>query len=196
VTADGVVDTLNTPTLRPPSGSPTTQPNIDAVQITSIATTATTITIVATSQLATATPTELPPAPTPTSVPPTSVPTSTPIPTPTPEPPTPTPEICLGAIPWYDAINYVGSAATVIGPVVSSLYASDVPGAPTFLNIGAGYPDASRFTALIWVEYRENFPAPPEDMYAGATVCVAGFIELYEGVAEILVTGPDQIWIP
>jgi hypothetical protein len=65
-----------------------------------------------------------------------------------------------------------------------------------FLNIGADYPDTSRFTALIWIEYRGNFPAAPEEMYAGATVCVAGIIDVYDGVAEILVTGPDQIWMP
>jgi hypothetical protein len=186
-TGDADVETVNTPTLRPPGGTPTTQANVVSTAGTpAVVVTATPLPATATSE---PTPTTPPaPEPTPTAVPPTA--------TPTVAPPTATPEICPGAIPWHDAANYKGSYATVIGPVVSAVYASDVSGAPTFLNIGTDYPDASRFTVLIWVEYRANFPAPPEEMYAGATVCVAGTITDYDDIAEILVTGPDQIWIP
>ena len=134
------------------------------------------------------------PTSTPTFVP---EPTATPSPTPTliPEP-TPTPDLCPGAIQWYDAINYIGTYATVIGPVVSAYWAQEEQGKPTFLNLGAAYPDPSRFTVLMWIDARWNFDFAPEEVYLGATVCVSGLIELYEGSPEMVIEGPEWIWVP
>jgi hypothetical protein len=85
---------------------------------------------------------------------------------------------------------------TVFGPVVSAFFAEDEISQPTFLNLGAPYPDPSRFTVVIWIGARDNFPAPPEAMYAGATVCVTGLIEWYDGAPEVFASGPWDIWIP
>ncbi len=132
-------------------------------------------------------------------------PTATPtlIPEPTPEPtatlipePTPTPDLCPGAIQWYDAINYIGTYGTVIGPVVAAYWAEESRGKPTFLNIGAPYPDPGRFTVLMWIDARWKFDFPPEEVYLGSTICVTGTIELYEGSAEMIIEGPEWIWIP
>jgi hypothetical protein len=125
-------------------------------------------------------------------------PSATPIPriaTATPEPPTttPTPDPCPGAITWDQAINHVGAYTTVIGPVVGATWASESRGKPTFLNLGLPYPEPGRFTILIWIDGRWNFPSPPEEVYAGRTICATGTIELYEGSAEMLVEGPWQI---
>jgi len=66
----------------------------------------------------------------------------------------------------------------------------------TLLNVGAPYPDPSRFTVLMWIDARWNFDYPPEETYYGLTICVTGTIELYEGSAEMIIEGPEWIWVP
>ncbi len=132
---------------------------------------------------------------------PTATPTIVPEPTPTPTAtlvpePTATPDLCPGAIPWYDAINYLGAYATVIGPVVDTEWAEEAQGKPTFLNVGLPYPDPGRFTVLMWIDARWNFDFAPEEVYLGSTICVTGTIALYEGSAEMIIEGPEWIWVP
>lgn len=93
--------------------------------------------------------------------------------------------VCEGAISWKDASQHVGERANVRGPVVSTHYAATSNGEPTFLNVGRDYPDAGRFTIVIWGEDRTNFSASPEDLYGGANICVRGTIDTYEGVPQI-----------
>jgi hypothetical protein len=130
------------------------------------------------------------PMPTPTAIPePTATATLVPE-------PTPTPDLCPGAIPWWDAINYIGVETTVIGPVVDTEWAEESQGKPTFLNLGLSYPDPGRFTVLMWIDARWNFDFAPEEVYLGQTVCVYGTIALYEGSAEMVIEGPEWIWVP
>jgi micrococcal nuclease len=98
-------------------------------------------------------------------------------------------------LPWAEAINHIGETATFTGKVVGTRYASKSNGKPTFLNVGADYPDSERLTILIWGTDRGNFPSAPESMYAGKTIAVTGLVELYEGAAEIQVSSPSQIEI-
>ena len=98
-------------------------------------------------------------------------------------------------ISWSQAASNVGKRVTVVGPVMSVTYASSSKGKPTFLNIGRNYPDAGRFTVLIWGEHLSSFPQSPESMYKGKTVAVTGLIVMYQGVPEIEVTGPNQIQV-
>lgn len=100
-------------------------------------------------------------------------------------------------ISWNEARNHIGERATennpVYGPVVGASYRPDISGQPTWLNIGEDYPSQNRFVVIIWGENRGNFSQAPEDYYLGKTIYVTGLIELYDGVAEIQVTSPDQI---
>lgn len=114
----------------------------------------------------------------------------------TPEPPTSTPEPCPGAISWDQAIDYAGQEVTVIGPVVDATWANGSRGQPTFLNLGLSYPDPGRFTILMWIDARYRFDAPPEELFAGKTVCVSGVVELYRDGAEMEVEYPSQIVVP
>lgn len=100
---------------------------------------------------------------------------------------------CAGAISWHEARDHAGERATVAGPVAETFYDAASNGQPTFLNLGAGYPDPDRVTVLIWGDDRGEFPDPPETAYAGKTICVSGEIELSQGVAEIVVFTPAQI---
>jgi hypothetical protein len=105
-------------------------------------------------------------------------------------------ELPSGAIWWYEAKDHIGDRLTVCGPVVDSNWASGSSGKPTFLNIGKPYPDPDRFTVVIWIDYRSNFPQSPEDYYLGKTICVTGLITEYEGIAQIEAQSPTQIEDP
>ena len=113
---------------------------------------------------------------------------------PTTESPLPeeTPSV-TGGIRWDEACDHIGERTTVCGTVVSATWATGSKGKPTFLNIGAPYPDPDRFTVIIWGDYRGNFSQPPEDYYSGKTICVTGLIIEYQGIAEIEVKTPSQI---
>ena len=77
---------------------------------------------------------------------------------------TATPEACPGAIAWDPATAHVGQIVTVRGPVMDGTFAWESRGQPTFLNLGLGYPDPARFSVVIWIPNRANFPAPPEEL--------------------------------
>jgi hypothetical protein len=110
-----------------------------------------------------------------------------------PLPPPPPP--CPGAIQWHEAHAHVGEFRPVIGPVVSSHFASTSRGRPTFLDVGKPFPDPGRFRVVIWIQNRANFPDAPERFYLGKTICVTGFIESFRGVPEIEVDSSEDISI-
>ena len=82
---------------------------------------------------------------------------------------------------------------TVCGPVEGAHYALESNGKPTFLNMGADYPDEERVSVLIWDDYRYNFPSEPELHYLGKWVCVYGFIYSYRGISTVEVYDLAQI---
>lgn len=96
------------------------------------------------------------------------------------EPPASGPQ---GSINWSEAINHVGSTRYVCGPLVNGGTSDD----DVFLNLGRGYPDAERFTIVIWdiggVEYI------PE----GVTLCTTGMITMYDGVAQIELRSANEV---
>jgi hypothetical protein len=76
---------------------------------------------------------------------------------------------------------------------VHTEYLSGSRGQPTYLDIGISYLDPDHFTVVIWGSSRDDFPSPPEDTYAGATVCVTGMIEPYADAAGVIVDSPSDI---
>ncbi len=98
-----------------------------------------------------------------------------------------------GAIEWSEASQHVGEVVSVFGTVKGSKYASTSKGRPTFIDIGAGYPDKNRLTVTIWGENRGAVSPSPEAMYEGKTLCVTGEVYLYDGASNIEVSSPDQI---
>ena len=106
---------------------------------------------------------------------------------------TPAPAPPASAISWDEAKYHIGDRLTVCGPVVDIYWASGSKGKPTFLNIGKPYPDPQRFTVVIWIDYRSNFPQPPEKYYLGKTICVTGLIESYKGSPQIEAQQLSQI---
>lgn len=107
----------------------------------------------------------------------------------------PSQELPNGAIQWQEAYQHVGETATVYGTVADIEYAGASDGQPTFIDLGAAYPDPNRVTIVIWGEYRNNFPELPEIMYEGKTLCVTGEIYLYRGVCNIMIASPSQVQV-
>ena len=96
---------------------------------------------------------------------------------------------------WYQAKRCAGLTRTVKGPVKGTKYAASSTGRPTFLNFGRTYPDASRFTVVIWGKYRSAFPSRPEVMYRGKTVLATGTIRMYQGSAQMSIRSPSKLRI-
>ena len=90
-----------------------------------------------------------------------------------------------------DAINHVGEHAAVCGFVVTAEFAKFVENQPTFLNLANRHPNEV-FTAVIWGADRHRFDYAPEQL-KGASICVTGEITMYRGIAQIIVSRPDQI---
>jgi micrococcal nuclease len=92
-----------------------------------------------------------------------------------------------------EAKDHIGDRATVCGKVVSTHYAKNSKGEPTFLNLDEPYP-REVFTILIWGSDREKF-GTPEDGYKGLQVCVTGKITSYRNRPEIAAAERGQIEI-
>jgi hypothetical protein len=88
-----------------------------------------------------------------------------------------------------DAKIHVGEKATVCGKVASERTATNSRGEPTFINLGAAYPDQI-FTILIWGDDRPNVEPLPAD---GSHACATGMIQEYRGVPEIVVRSKVQL---
>ena len=91
-----------------------------------------------------------------------------------------------------EAKDHVGETGTVCDVVASTHHAQRSRGRPTFLNLGAPYPNPL-FTVVIWEEARASFPAPPEVAYSGKRVCVSGLIGIYRGVPQIVARTAEAI---
>ena len=99
---------------------------------------------------------------------------------------------CAGAISWREARSAVGHTATVRGRVAGTHFAASSNGQPTFLNLGVDYPDARRFTVVIFGADRDAF-GQPEVRYRGRTICARGTVRSYRGGPEMIAHSPSQI---
>lgn len=90
-----------------------------------------------------------------------------------------------------EAIKYAGQTITVCGRVVAANFVQATRGEPTFLNFEKPYPNQP-FMAVIWGMHRARFRSP-ELAYLQKRICVAGRIDIYQGVAEMVVTTPSAI---
>ncbi len=86
-------------------------------------------------------------------------------------------------MPWDQAISHVGSRQRGCGPLAGIGASQD----DVFLNLGRDYPDSSRFTVVLW-DVGGIEPVP-----SGSTVCVAGSIVNYQGVAQIQLYSLDAV---
>lgn len=89
-----------------------------------------------------------------------------------------------GGLGWDAARDYAGTRQRVCGPLMSLRNTDN----GTFLNLGVDYPSPDRFAFIVWGYDVE----PIED---GATICGSGSIYLYDGVAQVKLSSPEEIEI-
>ncbi|MBM3174058.1 MAG: PKD domain-containing protein [Chloroflexi bacterium] len=101
-------------------------------------------------------------------------------------------------ISWEEAASYIGQQKTVEGIVVSSYYAHEVKGQPTFLNFHE--PHQGYFKCVIWgsdrPEFLKKFPPNPEMHFLNKRLRVTGTIKEYpagSGIPEIIIKKTWQV---
>jgi len=92
-------------------------------------------------------------------------------------------------IDWRYADQYYGQYVIIEGTIVDT-YNS---GKACFLNFHKEWE--KYFTAVIFAEDFNKFPANPEIYYLGKKVRVRGVVQEYQGKPEIIVEDPSQIEI-
>jgi hypothetical protein len=106
---------------------------------------------------------------------------------------TPFTNTCHTGVTPEAATERVNQEVTVIGPVVAAHYDSSLSGAPTYIEMGAAYPDPKSLSVVILGASRAAFPAPPEQLYQGKTICVIGVVQNYMQRKAIIAGQPESI---
>ena len=90
--------------------------------------------------------------------------------------------------------KHIGDSVKVCGQVYDTYYAVRTENTPTFLNIGAKYPN-QLLTVVIWGDVRKKFENNPEEVFKDKQVCVIGKLETYKDKPQIVVQKTYQISI-
>jgi DNA/RNA endonuclease YhcR with UshA esterase domain len=88
--------------------------------------------------------------------------------------------------------KHIGDSVTVCGKIYGGKFLDAAKNQPTFLNMGAAYPD-QLLTIVIWGSTRKSFPYKPEEKLKGKQVCVTGKIELFKEKPQIVVQQATQL---
>ena len=100
---------------------------------------------------------------------------------------------CPSPVAWQDAGQHVGQLVQVRGPVSAAQYLPDADGQPTILDLGAAFPNQSRFSVIIWGRDRARFATPPEQAYLNRVVCVTGVISTDYGSPGTEISSPTRV---
>ena len=111
-------------------------------------------------------------------------------------------EFPAGSITSAEAIDHIGSNATVCGAVHRTIYLIKSGGGnPTLVELDSIFPD-ELFVVQIFSRNRHNFAEPPEALYQDRSICATGLIEAATrhgpstiGAPVMDVTAPDEIQI-
>ena len=95
------------------------------------------------------------------------------------------------AISWKDAKQYANDGDVCVWGEVKTISLSNGNGNPTFIDIGKEYPNKNRLTIVIWDESFSNFD--DIESYVGKSIYVTGEVYIYNGIAQIEVSDPEQI---
>jgi hypothetical protein len=96
------------------------------------------------------------------------------------------------SIKLEDVPKHIGDSVTVCGKIFSTNYLETGHDSPTFLNMGAAYPN-DILSVLIWKKARAKFSYKPEEKLLNKTICVTGRIVSYKGKPQIVVHQESQI---
>jgi hypothetical protein len=111
------------------------------------------------------------------------------------------------AINWTKAEQYIGKKVTIFGMVMNIRHNKrkeweakyypelGIAAPPTFITMGASYPNKRRVQIVIWDQNRRKFSPTPEALYSDKAICVTGRLYLYKDVISIEVSDPSQVQI-
>jgi len=100
---------------------------------------------------------------------------------------------CENPVSWREARNFMDRHAAFIGTVAGIRYRQDVSGQPTWINIGADFPEPDRLVLVVWGRNRQALLGRLDGLRAGQTVCASGRVSEYQGVPQIEVEIASQI---
>lgn len=91
-----------------------------------------------------------------------------------------------------DVAKHVGDSVKICGKVYGIRFVSTVQNEPTFINLGANFPN-QLLTIVIWSDVRKTFTRMPEELFKDKEVCVTGKIELYKERPQVVVRDKGQL---
>ena len=93
-----------------------------------------------------------------------------------------------------EAKDHIGEMAVICGKVYTTKFFDGKGKKPTFLNLGASYPNQS-LTVVIFEKDRLKFQYEPDTYLLDKNICVTGRIKLYKEKVEVIISEPDQMLI-
>jgi exonuclease VII large subunit len=89
--------------------------------------------------------------------------------------------------------RHTGDSIVVCGKVAGMRYFENSRNQPTFLNMGADFPN-QQVTVVIWGDMRKQFAESLEAL-KGKDICITGRITLYKDRPQIVIHDPGQVRI-
>ncbi|PWW44649.1 hypothetical protein DFR36_107116 [Melaminivora alkalimesophila] len=100
---------------------------------------------------------------------------------------------CYAPIDWRQARQHDGQRVALRGVVAEYRPMPQGKGAPTWINIGAKYPNRNRVSAVVWGADRDRFGRALSEGLVGREVCVLGTVHVREGVPQLSLKWPSQL---
>lgn len=100
---------------------------------------------------------------------------------------------CDAPIAWQKAKDYVDQQVAVLGTVAEYRYLPKINGAPTWINLGAKYPNKNRFSVVVWGDYRSQFGRALSSDLVSRQICVMGLVKLWDGVPQMELKRPQEL---
>jgi very-short-patch-repair endonuclease len=100
---------------------------------------------------------------------------------------------CESPLDWRYASENIGKTAAIKGPIVRVSYKEAVKGAPTWIEVGATYPNTDRLVLIVWGHNRDKFTELLPHQLEGKNVCAIGLIEQYKGIPQVELKLSSQI---
>ena len=91
-----------------------------------------------------------------------------------------------------DAAKHVGDSVIVCGKIADAVFIETMENSPTFLNMGARYPD-QLLNLVIWEGERNQYDTVPEKFYINKNVCVTGKIQIIYDLPHIVIYNKEQL---
>ena len=116
-----------------------------------------------------------------------------------------------GVIHWSEAKEHIDENVTIYGEIASTYFDwqkydrerdrwvafpdVEIKVPPTFIEVGAKYPNAELLKVVIWGRDRKRFEQPPEDLYRGKAALIKGRPYMYNGLVHIKVSSPAEMTV-